>query len=490
MIYLAQNKNEYDYDIRAILLAFFEREKIVDVARLDEKREELGSQEPRFLIAFEFGQDSIHAWIEEKTGEKKIERTISCHYEDHKEARKEVDRFIYQLISDYTGRTLPWGTLTGIRPTKIIFQWLSEGLSQADIEKRFCETYLATRQKARVCTRVAKKEQEILERITYEDEYSLYIGIPFCPTTCLYCSFTSFPLARFSDRVESYLQALYKEIDYVAQTYKSRKLTTLYIGGGTPTSLSPEQMEALLSKIEAAFDLSYMREFTVEAGRPDSITREKLQVIKSHPVTRISINPQTMNDETLKLIGRAHTTQQTVDAFLLAREIGFTNINMDMITGLPGEDITHVKKTLEEIKKLSPESLTVHSLAIKRAAILNREMEQYRSKVKGSTDEMLQLVDQTADEMGMNPYYLYRQKNIPGNLENIGYAKEGLESLYNILIMEEKQDIIALGAGASTKCVFPDNRIERSENVKNLDDYINRIDEMIARKKTLLETRF
>jgi oxygen-independent coproporphyrinogen-3 oxidase len=228
----------------------------------------------------------------------------------------------------------------------------------------------------------------------------------------------------------------------------------------------------------------------VEAGRPDSITREKLQVIKSHPVTRISINPQTMNDETLKLIGRAHTTKQTVDAFLLAREIGFTNINMDMITGLPGEDITHVKKTLEEIKKLSPESLTVHSLAIKRAAILNREMEQYRSKVKGSTDEMLQLVDQTADEMGMNPYYLYRQKNIPGNLENIGYAKEGLESLYNILIMEEKQDIIALGAGASTKCVFPDNRIERSENVKNLDDYINRIDEMIARKKTLLETRF
>jgi oxygen-independent coproporphyrinogen-3 oxidase len=228
----------------------------------------------------------------------------------------------------------------------------------------------------------------------------------------------------------------------------------------------------------------------VEAGRPDSITKEKLQVIKAHPVTRISINPQTMNDETLKLIGRAHTTQQTVDAFLLAREIGFTNINMDMITGLPGEDITHVKKTLEEIKKLSPESLTVHSLAIKRAAILNREMEQYRSKVKGSTDEMLQLVDQTADEMGMNPYYLYRQKNIPGNLENIGYAKEGLESLYNILIMEEKQDIIALGAGASTKCVFPDNRIERSENVKNLDDYINRIDEMIARKKTLLETRF
>lgn len=234
-----------------------------------------------------------------------------------------------------------------------------------------------------------------------------------------------------------------------------------------------------------------MREFTVEAGRPDSITREKLEVIKAHPVTRISINPQTMNDETLKLIGRAHTTQETIEAFQMAREIGFDNINMDIITGLPGEDISHVRKTLEQIKLLKPESLTVHSLAIKRAAILNREMEQYRSQVKGSTNEMLLLVDQVAEEMGMNPYYLYRQKNIPGNLENIGYAKEGLESLYNILIMEEKQDIIAMGAGASTKCVYPEeNRIERGENVKNIDHYIERIDEMIERKKNLLENRF
>ena len=250
--------------------------------------------------------------------------------------------------------------------------------------------------------------------------------------------------------------------------------------------MNPEQMEALLTKIEELFDLSYVREFTVEAGRPDSITREKLKVIKAHPVTRISINPQTMNDETLQLIGRAHTTEETKAAFFLARQLGFSNINMDMITGLPGEDISHVRKTLEQIKELSPESLTVHSLAIKRAAILNREMEQYRSQVKGSTDEMLRLVDETAGTMGMNPYYLYRQKNIPGNLENIGYAKEGMESLYNILIMEEKQDIIAMGAGASTKCVYPEeNRIERCENVKNVDHYIERVDEMIERKKKL-----
>ena len=338
---------------------------------------------------------------------------------------------------------------------------------------------------------MAKKEQEILGRITYEDEYSIYIGIPFCPTTCLYCSFTSFPLAKFSDRVENYLKALYKEMAYVADAYKKRKLTTVYIGGGTPTSLTAPQMDELLTKIEETFDLSYVREFTVEAGRPDSITYDKLEAIKAHPVTRISINPQTMNDETLKVIGRAHTTEETMEAFQMARKAGFDNINMDIITGLPGEDITHVRKTLEDIFKLNPESLTVHSLAIKRAAILNREMEQYRSQVKGSTDEMLQLVDKFAQEMGMQPYYLYRQKNIPGNLENIGYAKEGKESLYNILIMEEKQDIIAMGAGASTKCVYlPENRIERSENVKNVDHYIERIDEMIERKRNLFKERF
>ncbi|MDO4554050.1 MAG: coproporphyrinogen dehydrogenase HemZ [Lachnospiraceae bacterium] len=485
MIYLIQNRKEYDYDIRAIVLAFFEREKIIDVTG-----EELGKEDPRFLLAFEFGDNQIQGRIEEK-GSLLVQRTICCEYEDHKEARKEVDKFIYQLLSDYSKRTLPWGTLTGIRPTKIIFQWLLEGLDDEQIEKRFCDTYLAEGQKARVCTRVARKEQEVLKRITYEDEYSIYIGIPFCPSTCLYCSFTSFPLAGYGDRVESYLQALYKEMQYVAKTYAGRKLTTIYIGGGTPTSLNENQLDDLLCQIEKTFDFTYVREFTVEAGRPDSITRGKLEVMKSHPVTRISINPQTMNDETLKLIGRAHTAKETIEAFYLAREVGFSNINMDIITGLPGEDISHVEKTLKEIEILSPESLTVHSLAIKRAAMLNREMEKYRSKVKGSTNEMLKLVDEKASGMDMNPYYLYRQKNIPGNLENIGYAKKGLESLYNILIMEEKQDIIAMGAGASTKCVYPlENRIERSENVKNVDHYIERIDEMIERKKTLLENRF
>ena len=325
-----------------------------------------------------------------------------------------------------------------------------------------------------------------MESRPFEKEYSLYIGIPFCPTTCLYCSFTSFPVARFGDRMDAYLDALYKELAFVAEHHRDKKITTIYIGGGTPTALNEKALLRLMHMIHELFPVEETEEFTVESGRPDSITREKFCILNEAGVTRISINPQTMHQETLDLIGRAHTVVQTKEAFLLARECGFDNINMDMITGLPGEDISHVRATLDEIFALRPESLTVHSLAIKRAAHLNMEMEKYQNMVKGSTNEMLRLVDEYASNMGMKAYYMYRQKNIPGNLENIGYCVSGKECLYNILIMEEKQDIISCGAGASSKYVFADNRIERTENVKNLDHYINRIDEMIDRKRKYL----
>jgi oxygen-independent coproporphyrinogen-3 oxidase len=479
MIYLVQNKKEYDYDIRAILLAFFEREKIVDVTE-----KEPGMENPRFLIAFDFGEGIIHGKIEED-GILKTERRVACDYEDHGPGRRVVDKFIYQLISDYTGRTLPWGTLTGIRPTKIIFQWLLEGLSDEEAQNRFCDAYLATKQKARVCTQVAKKEQEVLGRITYEDEYSIYIGIPFCPTTCLYCSFTSFPLAKFSDRVENYLKALYKEMAYVAEAYRERKLTTVYIGGGTPTSLTAPQMDELLTKVEETFDLSYVREFTVEAGRPDSITPRKLQVLKDHKVSRISINPQTMNQETLDLIGRRHTVEQTKEAFHLARSMGFDNINMDLIVGLPGEGIAQVEHTMEEIEALDPDDITVHALALKRAARLALHMDEYEKISFRVSDEIMQRCEQGCSALGMTPYYLYRQKNMAGNFENVGYAKPGKAGLYNILIMEEVQCILACGASGSTKIVYEDGRIERIENVKDIRSYLNRIDEMISRKDVL-----
>lgn len=245
----------------------------------------------------------------------------------------------------------------------------------------------------------------------------------------------------------------------------------------------------LVNAVKTTFDMTYVKEFCVECGRPDSITKDKLQVLYDLGVDRISINPQTMWDETLELIGRAHSVEQTKAAYALAREVGFDNINMDMIVGLPGEDIGHVRHTLEEIKVMKPDSLTVHSLAIKRAANLNIEMERYHSLIKGSTNEMLLAVDACARSMELYPYYLYRQKNIPGKLENIGYSKKGKECAYNILIMEEKMDILALGAGGSSKFIFYDeNRIERVENVKNVDEYIRRIDEMIARKEKMFQS--
>ena len=490
MIYLYQNKEEYDYDVRAIALAFYEREKIIAVPEEEMDRlasEEQGEENVRFLsLIYEEGK--ISGRLFDREG-KEAKQEVCCAYHDHEKSRNAVCRFLYRLFSEFTGRTLPWGMLTGIRPTKIVMKWMEEttDVQRESLEKRFSETYLADAQKAHLCVQVAEREKRFLESHPYEEEYSLYIGIPFCPTTCLYCSFASFPVERFGDRIAAYMQALTKEMEFVAQACAQKRLTSIYVGGGTPTALDEDSLQYLMEQIHRLFPVEKTREFTVEAGRPDSVTRKKLQILYDAGVGRISINPQTMHDETLRLIGRNHTVQQVRDAFSLAREVGFSNINMDMITGLPGEDISHVRGTLKEIFEMRPESLTVHSLAIKRAAHLNMEMEKYQELVKGSTNEMLRAVDAACTDMGMLPYYMYRQKNIPGNLENIGYSLPGKECVYNILIMEEKQDIISCGAGASTKYVFPEeNRIERTENVKNIDHYINRIDEMIDRKRKYL----
>ena len=489
MIYLIQNDREYDYDVRAIALAFYERTKIVEVTK--EEFEEQEWEKDDLLLTLVYTKNRIQGWLKGKGGIdgaeiKEVSEEVVCDYEDHKDSRNAVCRFLYRLFEKYAGRSLPWGMLTGIRPTKIIMKWMEQESDPAKLEQRFQETYLADPQKTNLCRRVAQKEKVLLESRPFEKEYSLYIGIPFCPTTCLYCSFTSFPVSRFGDRMRAYLDALYKELAFVAKHHREKKLTTIYIGGGTPTALDEECLLKLMNMIHELFPVEEIEEFTVESGRPDSITKEKFRILKEAGVTRISINPQTMHQETLDLIGRAHTVEQTKEAFLLARECGFDNINMDIITGLPGESLSHVHETLDEIFKLRPESLTVHSLAIKRAAHLNIEMEKYQGMVKGSTNEMLRLVDEYASNMGMEAYYMYRQKNIPGNLENIGYCVPGKECLYNILIMEEKQDIISCGAGASSKYVFEQGRIERTENVKNLDHYINRIDEMIDRKRKYL----
>ena len=288
-------------------------------------------------------------------------------------------------------------------------------------------------------------------------------------------------------KLDDYIDALEKEMAFTAESCKDKSLTTIYIGGGTPTSLDAEHLERLLSLIDKYFDTKSLLEYTIEAGRPDSITYEKLQVMKNHPVSRISINPQTMNQKTLDLIGRFHKVEDIHRVYGWAKELGFENINMDLILGLPGETIEDVQYTLSEVEKLSPDNLTVHSLALKHSARLNYDKEAYEDYLVENSQKHMDICLEAARRMDMEPYYLYRQKNMAANLENIGYAKEGKEGLYNILIMEEKQTIMALGCGTACKFVTDHGKtVTRCENVKDVQLYMDRIDEMIERKRERL----
>lgn len=395
---------------------------------------------------------------------------------------------IYELLSKALGITLPWGTLTGIRPTKIPMKMIEDGKSDEEIREYLKSEYLCSDEKIELATDIAHRENELLSSISRDKGYSLYIGIPFCPTTCLYCSFTSYPIVSWAKRTGEYIAAVKKEIDYVAEAFKDKRLDSVYIGGGTPTTLEADELYELITYVKESLDISYIKEFTVEAGRPDSITRQKLETLKELGVTRLSINPQTMNDKTLKVIGRRHTIDEFRQAYALAREVGFDNINMDLILGLPGEDEDDVKYSFDEVKKLAPDSLTVHSMAIKRAAGMHDFLSQHEEYKSVNTPHMMEIADECARQLGMDPYYLYRQKNMSGNFENVGYAQKGKYGVYNILIMEEVQTIIACGAGTVTKRVYGDGRIERCDNVKDVALYIDKIDEMIERKRNLFST--
>ena len=492
MILLEFNDTEQENDSRVMLKAFFPDAKIVT------NIPEAGHDKPELFVQVRVIRQEmtrldkadcerfirIYLHKDAKDGQEEYEDEMQQTADGKKQARNTFKRMMYDMLKKLTGRELPWGTLTGVRPTKIVYTLLEEGKSEQDIIDYLRREYYVSDRKGRLAIKVASNEKRLLEKLDYNKGYSLYAGIPFCPTTCLYCSFTSYPLAVWKENVDSYVDAMLKEMEFTSRLMHGRKLDTFYMGGGTPTTLEPEQLDRVLSFFEEHFDTSLLKEYTIEAGRPDSITRDKLMVMKKHGVGRISINPQTMNDETLKLIGRHHTVEQVKEAFILARECGFDNINMDLIIGLPGETKEHIEKTMSEVAKLAPDSLTVHSLAIKRAAKLNIFWEKYKNYDMINTDDIINLTAKCAADMGMEPYYLYRQKNIAGNFENVGYSKSGKEGIYNILIMEEKQTIMAVGAGASTKVVFPDeNRIERVENVKDVRTYIENIDEMIDRKR-------
>jgi coproporphyrinogen dehydrogenase HemZ len=500
MIALILTENAFEQDIRELLMAFFPGHAFVHTEAEADGASLIcrgGREKENFVLALTFPEHAADLGLhpEAYAGEfprealgKTFSMTCIPDFSVRKAAKNEIKRALYRLCHEITGRELPWGTLTGIRPTKIALTGLLMGETEDTIRRDMKETYYTSDEKIALCLDVAGREKRMLAGLDVRHGWSLYVGIPFCPTTCLYCSFTSFPIGAWKDRLDDYFDAMFREMDYVADRVgggmSGHGPSTIYIGGGTPTSLDPEHLDRLLSKIRATFAMDRLREFTVEAGRPDSITEEKLTVLRKHGISRISINPQTMKQATLDLIGRRHTVTEVIEKYRLARELGFDNINMDIICGLPEETEDDVRETLRKIRELKPDSLTVHSLAIKRAARLNIQRERYRNVRIVNTQGMIDMTARAAREMGLNPYYLYRQKNMAGNFENTGYAAPGKECLYNVLIMEERQTILACGAGTTSKFVFPgENRIERAENCKDVATYITNLDEMIARKE-------
>ena len=447
-----------------------------------------------------------------------------------------VKAYLYRILEKKCGRSLPWGDLTGIRPVSLAGKLLeeleeTEENQEKTEEERFYtaleDEYCLEGEKAELLRFLALREREILQRaeeksgVKIKDGFSIYIHIPFCPSKCAYCSFLSSPIGPFSDCIPEYLDKISEELDFALHEMgekRGKSLQSIYIGGGTPTALPPKELEALLLLVEKKLlssPFSKVLEYTVEAGRPDSLTENKLALLKAHRVDRISINPQTFRQESLDLIGRKHSVESVVERFYEARELGFDNINMDLILGLPSERLSDVEESLRRIHALAPENLTVHSLAVKRAARLKTEENKYRGayqagafseefplnrdfslsyipswKKRESRTEMEWMMlsaMQTAEELSLYPYYLYRQKNMAGNLENIGFSKEGKECLYNIFMMEEKHTVFGVGAGSSSKILFGNGRLERVDNGKDFRSYMEHFTEYQEKKRKVLE---
>ena len=446
-----------------------------------------------------------------------------------------VKAYLYKILQKKCGRSLPWGDLTGIRPVslagKLLEELKNEEIQTEQEEIRFYQAlkdeYCLEGEKAELLRFLALRERDILQKaeerggIKIEDGFSIYIHIPFCPSKCAYCSFLSSPIGPFSDHISDYLEKVSEELDFALYEMGERRgktLQSIYIGGGTPTALPEKALEELLVLVEKKLlssPYSKVLEYTVEAGRPDSLEGNKLALLKEHSVGRISINPQTFRQETLDLIGRKHSIESVMERFYEARDLGFDNINMDLILGLPSERLSDVEESLLKIRELAPENLTVHSLAVKRAAKLKTEENKYRGAYQaGASSEefplerdfslsyipswrkresrsemewMMLSAMQTAEELSLYPYYLYRQKNMAGNLENIGFSKEGKECLYNIFMMEEKHTVFGVGAGSSSKILFGNGRLERVDNGKDFRSYMEHFTEYQDKKRRVLE---
>lgn len=472
--------NSFKYEIEATLKLFFHENRF---AFSDDINDAAGDD---YVIAAVQNDTEISAQImldgKLSTLDASLDTPVSA---DKDTAEHELCRLIYRILSERTGIRPPWGLMTGIRPVKKFVELIRQDMSREQIYDRLSQKYEISPEKLNIGYITAENQLPILDRINSR-AVSLYVSIPFCPTRCSYCSFVSHSMDSAVKLMPDYVKMLCRELEITAQIVRetNTEIDTVYFGGGTPTSISAEDLRSIMECVAKNFDLAKIREYSVEAGRPDTITEEKLRVIKELGAQRISVNPQTLNDNVLRVIGRKHSGEDAIRAFELARKIGFTNINTDLIAGLPTETPESFRNTLDRITELDPESITVHTLTIKRAANL------FEKAGENNNNPAAEMVSYSIEKLlanGYLPYYMYRQKNTVDNLENIGYSKKGFESFYNIFIMDETQTILGVGCAASTKLVYPDGKISRIHNYKFPYEYIRQFDTLMEKKKEAAE---
>ncbi|MEH7180795.1 coproporphyrinogen III oxidase [Neobacillus vireti] len=473
---------------------FFEETEIVKV--LDNKAD--------LTIKFNINEDKfIHVCAELLDTEgktfsndyQKAVQPFQTEKEYFKQIKNAVAHVYVTLLQNWTGITQKWGILTGIRPTKLLHRKVQEAIPQEIAHQQLKDDYLITDEKIQLMQQIVDRQLAVVPDLySLQKEVSIYIGIPFCPTKCAYCTFPAYAINGRQGSVDSFLGGLHFEMKKIGEWLNAKgvRITTVYFGGGTPTSITAEEMDMLYEEMYTSFpDVENIREITVEAGRPDTITPEKLSVLKKWKIDRISINPQSYTQETLKAIGRHHSVKETIDKYHLAREMGMNNINMDLIIGLPGEGMPEFTHSLSETEKLMPESLTVHTLSFKRASEMTKNKEKYKVADRDEVEQMMKLATEWTDSHGYVPYYLYRQKNILGNLENVGYAFPNQESIYNIMIMEEQQTIIGLGCGAASKFIDPlTGKITQFANPKDPKTYNESFETYTEQKIKILDEIF
>lgn len=489
MVYVNLVGHNFEYEVYELIKVFYFGEKIIFIDNMDDYKEgiliisrldDINGETKSSTRVYDNG----NLIYEGSAGN--IEKIRVDKADIKKKIRIGIKQSIYEALNSLAKVKAPWGILTGIRPIKIVHNLFDEGINEKNIMDILTREYKLFSQKAQLILDIAKEQRQYLCPLD-ENRFSLYLSIPFCPTRCLYCSFPSLSIGRYGPLVEDYVDKLIYELNKVGELMANKIISTVYIGGGTPSSIPVYQLDRIIQAIYKNFHRDDIEEITVEAGRPDTIDAKLLNMLKENRIDRISINPQTMNDNTLKLIGRQHSSQDTINTYYEAREIGFDTINMDLIVGLPSEGVKEIKTTLKKLEDLNPENLTVHTLSVKRGSKFIHTMDRYQVGGQKIIENMLDETRIFTEKMELKPYYLYRQKQIMGNFENIGYAKKGKECIYNIKMMEEKETVLGLGMGAVSKVFFPkEDRIERVPNVKSLKEYLERVEEMVERKAKII----